>query len=46
LDLLLALPGHEVGSLTIVGAALTLVAVAIAAIRPRMATASSGSPSR
>jgi transporter family-2 protein len=46
LDLLLALPGHEVGPLTIVGAALTLVAVAIAAIRPRAATASSGSPSR
>lgn len=46
IDLLLAIPGHDVGPLTIVGAALTLVAVAIAAIRPRRPTASSGSPSR
>jgi transporter family-2 protein len=47
LDLVLAIPGHELGPLTAVGAGLTLVAVVIAAIPPRKRpTGSSGSPSR
>jgi transporter family-2 protein len=47
LDLVLPVPGHAIGLPTLVGAGLTLVAVAIAAIPPRRRiTGSSGSPSR
>lgn len=47
LDIVLPVPGHAIGIATLVGAALTLVAVAIAAIPSRRGvTGSSGSPSR
>ena len=46
LDLVLPVPGHVIGVATLVGAALTLVAVGVAAIPRRGTTASSGSPSR
>ncbi|MEO5920820.1 MAG: DMT family transporter, partial [Pseudolysinimonas sp.] len=52
LDLVLPVSGHVIGVSTLIGAALTLVAVAVAAIRAPQrragpgATASSDSPSR
>jgi transporter family-2 protein len=46
LDLVLPVPGHDIGLSTLIGAGLTLVAVAIAAIPRRGTTASSGTPSR
>lgn len=46
LDLLVPVRGHTIGLATLIGAGLTLVAVAVAAVPRRGTTASSGTPSR